>query len=149
LKIQWEIDFLSSWYIDPNHLKIKIRIKICAFSFKICFRNQFLTLGSGKTEITQILVFAYVLSVCPLPKVKNWFQKLIWNENIYISILNFCLWRFSINILKSQKNDFPSYFKKWFDRGRVHFLAIWMPFRIKNLLKLDSVGPVDNRPSTD
>ena len=30
-----------------------------AFSFQICFQNQFLTSGSGQTENTQIRIFAY------------------------------------------------------------------------------------------
>ena len=33
------------------------------------------------------------------------------------------LWRFSINIFKSQKIYFPLYFKKWFDRDTVPFWA--------------------------
>ena len=37
----------------------KFSIEILVLSFQICFRNQFLTLGSGQTENTQIRVFAY------------------------------------------------------------------------------------------
>ena len=36
-----------------------MRIEIWTFSFQICFRNKFLTLGSGQSENTQICVFAY------------------------------------------------------------------------------------------
>ena len=49
-------EFLNT---DRNSFKKKIRIEICTFSFQICFRNQFLTSGSGQTENTQIRVFAY------------------------------------------------------------------------------------------
>ena len=41
--------------------------------------------SNGKYTNTRICVF----SVWPLPKVKNWFRKQIWNENVHISILNF------------------------------------------------------------
>ena len=42
------------------------------------FRNW----SNGKCANTCICVF----SVWPLPKVQNWFQKQIWNENVQISI---------------------------------------------------------------
>ena len=44
--------------IGRNCLK-KNRIKIWAFTFQICFWNQFLTLESGQTENAQICVFVY------------------------------------------------------------------------------------------
>ena len=44
----------------------------------------------------------WVFSVWPLPEVQNWFQKQIWNENVYISIIIF-FWRVSVKILKSKK----------------------------------------------
>ena len=39
--------------------KKKFRTEIGTFSFQICFRNQFFTSGSDKTENTQIREFAY------------------------------------------------------------------------------------------
>ena len=63
--------------------------------------------SNWKYANTRICVF----SVWPLPEVKNWFRKQIWNENIYISIPNF-FWSVSLSILKSQKMDFPLYFQK-------------------------------------
>ena len=63
--------------------------------------------SNWKYAYTRIRVF----SVWPLPKVENWFWKLIWNENVHISILIFFL-SFSVSILKSQKMDFPLYFQK-------------------------------------
>ena len=47
----------------------KFTIEIWTFSFHICFRNQFLTLGSGQTENTQIHVFVY-FQFDHLPKSK-------------------------------------------------------------------------------
>ena len=58
-KIQWEIHFLTFLNIVRNSSKKKFRIEIWTFSFQICFRNKFLTSGSGQTENTQIGVFAY------------------------------------------------------------------------------------------
>ena len=45
--------------IDRNSSQTKFRIELWAFSFQVCFRNQFSTLGSGQTENTQICVFVY------------------------------------------------------------------------------------------
>ena len=42
-----------------NALKKKFRIEIWTFSFQICFKNQFSTLGSGQTENARIRVFAH------------------------------------------------------------------------------------------
>ena len=85
-KIQREIHFFNFFIVGRNTSPKKFRIEICTFSFQICFRNQFWTLGSGQTENTQICVFAF-FSVWPLPKVQNLFQKQIWNENVHNSIL--------------------------------------------------------------
>ena len=52
-----------------------------------------------------------IFSVWPLPKVENWFRKQIWNENVYISILNFFLKSFG-QYLKKSKMDFSLYFQK-------------------------------------
>ena len=49
---------LSIHFILTETLQTKFRIEIWTFSFQICFRNQFLTLGGGQIEITQIRVFA-------------------------------------------------------------------------------------------
>ena len=59
------IHFCDTWsgypfYIDRNSSKKIFRIEIWTFSFQICFRNKFLTLGSGQTENyanTRICVF--------------------------------------------------------------------------------------------
>ena len=58
LKIQWEINFLTFKNTDRNAPNKIFWIEIWTFSFKICFRNQFSTSGSGQTENTQIRVFA-------------------------------------------------------------------------------------------
>ena len=93
-KIQWKIHILTFLNIDWNSSKQKkIRQEIWTFSFQICFRNQFLTLGSGLT------------------KVKNLFRKQIWNENVYISILYFCI-EFWITFKKNQNMDFLLNFQK-------------------------------------
>ena len=46
-----------------------------------------------------------VFSVWPLPEVKNWFWKQIWNEKVHISILNFFLKSFGQYFNRS-KNGF-------------------------------------------
>ena len=48
--------------VQPRlHRVCKIfRLEIWTFSFQICLWNQFWTLGSGKTENTQIHVFVYL-----------------------------------------------------------------------------------------
>ena len=48
--------FLTFLNTDRNAPKEKFRIEIWTFSFQICFKNKFLTSGSGKTENTQICV---------------------------------------------------------------------------------------------
>ena len=70
-KIQWEINFLTFLYVGQNFSKTKFKIEIWTFSFQICFRNQFWTLGSGQTENTQIRVFAY-LPFDHFPKSKTY-----------------------------------------------------------------------------
>ena len=79
------------------------------FSFQICFRNQFQTLGSGQTEIMPITPIGVtgVISVWPLPEVWNWFQKQI----AHISILIFFLESFD-HQTKMFKNGFPIVFSK-------------------------------------
>ena len=57
LKIQWEINFLTFFNTDRN-APIFLRIEIWTFSFQICFRKQFSTSGSGRTENTQVCVLA-------------------------------------------------------------------------------------------
>ena len=59
-----------------------------------------------------------VFSIWPLPKVQNWLQKQIWNENVHNSILNFWFEEFWPIFKKVKKKmDFPLYFKtvilKW------------------------------------
>ena len=49
-------DFLKYW---PKRSKKNFRIEIWTFSFQICFKNQFLTSGSGQTENTRIHVYMY------------------------------------------------------------------------------------------
>ena len=90
-----------------NAPKKKFRIEIWTFSFQICFQNQLLTLESANTQNTRICIF----SVWPLPEVKNWFWKHIWNENIHISIQKIFLKRFG-QYLKKVKNGFPIVFSK-------------------------------------
>ena len=48
--------FFQYW---PKLFKKEFRIEIWAFSFQICFRNQFLTSGSGQTKNTHLRVFVY------------------------------------------------------------------------------------------
>ena len=113
LKIQWEIHFLTLFKYWPKLFNKKIRTEIWAFSFQICFRNQFLTLGGGQTETenTKIRVFVYLL-FDHFPKSKKLFQKQIWKHKANISIQFFC-WRVSVNIEKSYKKmDFSLYFQK-------------------------------------
>ena len=69
LKVQWEIHFFHFLKYWPKLFKKKIRIEIWRFSFQICFQNQFLTSGSGRTENTQIRIFAY-FSFDHFPKSK-------------------------------------------------------------------------------
>ena len=75
--------------------------------------------SNWKYANTRICVF----SVWPLPDVENWFRKQIWNENIHISIVNFFLKSFGQYFKKSKKWISHCIFKKWFYRGRVHFLT--------------------------
>ena len=91
----WHLVWLSISYW-PKLFKKKFRIEIWTFSFQICFRNKFSTLGSGQTENyanTRICVF----SVWPLPKVQNLFRKQIWNESVYI-LFKIFFWRVSVNV---------------------------------------------------
>ena len=60
--------------------------------------------SNWKYANTRICIF----SVWPLPKVENWFQKQIWNENIHIYILNF-LKSFG-QYFKKSENGFPIVF---------------------------------------
>ena len=62
--------------------------------------------SNWKYANTRICVFF----VWPLPKVKNWFRKQIWNENVHISILIFV--KSFGQYLKSQKINFQLYFQK-------------------------------------
>ena len=71
--------------------------------------------SNWKYANTSICVF----SVCPLPKVKNWFWNQIWNENVHIFILIF--YGFGL-YFKNLKNGFPIVFSKS-DQGSVYFLA--------------------------
>ena len=87
----------------------KFRIEIWAFSFQICFRNHFSTLGSGQTENTQIRVFVYFL-FDHFPKSKIDFESRF-EKNALISILIF-FWRVSVSILKKSNNWFPIVFSK-------------------------------------
>ena len=50
--------FFDFYKILTKTLQKKFRIEILAFSFQICFWNQFSTSGSGQTKNTQIRVFA-------------------------------------------------------------------------------------------
>ena len=118
LKIQLEIHFLTFLNADQNAPK-KIRIVIWTFSFEICFRNQFWTLGSGQTENTQIRVFAY-FQFDHFPKSKIDSLKHISNENVHITFL-FFFFSVSISIWKSKKMDFPLYFQILIAEGRFIF----------------------------
>ena len=53
-----------------------------------------------------------IFSVWPHPKVKNWFQKQIWNKNVHIFNLNFFSGAFLSVFKKVKKNDFFLYFQK-------------------------------------
>ena len=57
-----------------------------------------------------------VFSVWPLPKVKNWFRKQIWNENVHVSILIF-FGAFRQYLKKKSKIGFPLYFQNVIWRG--------------------------------
>ena len=47
--------FLKKKFVMIETIHKKIRIELWTFSFQICFRNQFRTSGSGKTEIVLIM----------------------------------------------------------------------------------------------
>ena len=89
LKIQWEIHFFTFFLYWPKLFKKKFRIEIWAFSFQICFQNQFSTSGSGQTENTQIRVFL----VWPLPKADL-------KRECPFFYYKFLFWRVSVNIKK-------------------------------------------------
>ena len=57
----WKSNRKSIFWLLNNWPKLfkKIWIAIWCFSFEICFRNPFLTSGSGQTENTPIRIFAY------------------------------------------------------------------------------------------
>ena len=74
--------------------------------------------SNWKYANTRICVFSVWL-----PEVENWFRKQICNKNVHISILNFFFEEFRSLFWKVQKWISHCIFKKWFDRGRVHFLA--------------------------
>ena len=117
----WKYNVESIFGIFLNNYRNsskKIIIEIWTLSFQIGFWNQFLTSGSGKTKNMQIRVFL----VWPLPDVWNWFQKQIWNESVHISVQNFFK-EFQSIFRKFKKMISYCLFKKWFDRGRVHFLT--------------------------
>ena len=63
--------------------------------------------SNWKYANTRICIFL----VWPRPKVKNWFQKQIWIENVHIFILNFSLTSFG-HYFKNTKNGFPLSFQK-------------------------------------
>ena len=84
LKLQWEIHFLTFFNTDQN-ASIFFRIVIWTFLYQICFLYQFLTLGSGQTENTQIRVFAH-FQFDQFPKLKINFES---RFEIRISILLF------------------------------------------------------------
>ena len=65
-------------------------------------------------------IVANKFSVWPLPEVKNWFLKHIWNEKVHISILDF-FWSVSVSIKKSEKMHFPLYFQNVIWPGGIHF----------------------------
>ena len=64
--------------------------------------------SNWKYANTRICVF----SVWPLPKVKHWFWKQIWNENVHISILNFFSGAFRSVFKKVKKMISNCIFKK-------------------------------------
>ena len=74
--------------------------------------------SNWKYANTRICVFSVWL-----PEVENWFRKQICNKNVHISILNFFFEEFRSLFWKVQKWISHCIFKKWFDRGRVYFLA--------------------------
>ena len=94
-------------------------MKICTFSFQICFRNQFLTFGSGQTENTQICIFVYTL-IHHFPKSKLILKADLKREGPYF-FSNFFneFWP----VFKKVK-EWISHciFKKWFDWRRVFFM---------------------------
>ena len=112
--------FFKYW---PKRLKKKIRIEIWTFSFQICFRNQFKTLGSGQTENTQVRVFVYFpLDHFPKSKIDS---KSRFEMRISIFLFQVFLKRFGQYLKKERKKIFHCIFKKGFDRCRVHFLMIF------------------------
>ena len=92
--------FFKYW---PKRSKNFFRIELWTFSFKICFQNQFLTLG-GQTENTQVRIFAYF----QFDHFRK--SKLIPKADLKWQCPYFC----------SKKMDFPSFFffKKWSCSGR-------------------------------
>ena len=85
---------IGNWFFDfflilSETLQKKFGIEIVTFSFQICFQNQFLTLGGGQTENTQIRVdidygFFRVFGPYFLGKLLGTFQILIFGLWSYI-----------------------------------------------------------------
>ena len=107
LKTQWEIHLLTFLDTDRNFKKIIIIIeKNNLFISNLLLESifNFEKWSNRKYAITLICVF----SVWPLANVENLFWKHIWNEIVFISVLNF-FWRVLVNI---KKNGFPIVFSK-------------------------------------
>ena len=64
--------FLTSLNTDRDAPKKKFRIEIWIFSFQICFKNKFSTLGSGQTKYTCIRKYVY-FQFDHFPKSKIYF----------------------------------------------------------------------------
>ena len=98
------------------------------FSFQIWIGISFCLREVVKRKIHK---YAFcVFSYWPLPEVKNWFRKQIWNKNVHISIQNF-FWRVW-SIFKKKKWIFHCIFKKWFDRHRVFFFTKFLSEKAKH-----------------
>ena len=89
-------------------LQKKFRIEIWAFCFQICFWNQFLTLGSGQNENTQIRIFVYFLFDY-FPKSKIYFESIFLKKWPYF--YQFFLKEFR-SVFKKVKNGFHIVFSK-------------------------------------
>ena len=96
--------------------KKEFRIEIWIFSFQICFQNQFLTSGSGRTENTQICVF----SVLPLPEVKKWFENRF-EMRVSIFLFKKFFGAFWLVFKKVKRWISHCIFKKWCCSGRVNY----------------------------
>ena len=140
LKIQWEIHFLTFLKYWTKRSKKKLRIEIWTFSFQICFKNQFSTLGSGQTENIRIRIRASATNTF----VINWLiNSVMVCENIFMEQPrpNGCRWcshNICHNFLGESKSRRASKLHNWFksygDFAEGVDFPNWWSFNGKGLL---------------